>query len=158
MTILKHPNETLRKRAEEVAIEEIKTPKFQKLIDDMIETMYTAKGIGLAGPQVGVLKRLLIAERGEKDPIAFINPKIVSKSWRKVKSEEGCLSVPGKYGIVKRHAKIKIKAITRDGQKTTIAANGLLAIILQHEVDHLNGILFIDKALEVFDTEKAPNI
>lgn len=148
-TILTDPNPILRKRAEDVPIEDIAIPETQKLIDDMIETMYAANGIGIAGPQIGKLLRIFIAERGEHDPVAVINPTIIAKSWRKVQSEEGCLSIPGKYGIVKRHKSVTIRAYDREGKPTTIKATGQLALIFQHEIDHLDGMLFTDKAKNI---------
>lgn len=151
--ILIDPNPVLRQRAVEVAREKISTPDFQALIDDMIETMYAANGIGLAGPQIGVSERVIIAEtagRGsEHKPLALVNPEITKTSWRKVKSEEGCLSIPGVYGIVTRHRGVTARALDREGKPVSIKSGELLAIILQHEIDHLNGVLFTDKAEKV---------
>lgn len=143
------PHPILRKRSEEIPISEIATPAFQTLIDNMIETMYAANGIGLAGPQIGESRRVIIVEQGEHNPLALVNPIITSKSWRKVQSEEGCLSVPGVYGVVKRHKKITAQALDRKGNKITITDANLLSIIIQHEIDHLDGILFIDKATNI---------
>lgn len=160
------PNPILRKRAEEVPVSEITTPDFQKLLDDMIETMYKARGIGLAAPQIGISRRILIAETATKDtkeglknPIAVVNPELMAKSWRKVLSEEGCLSVPGVWGVVKRYKSVTVRGYGRDGKRLTIKNSALLGIILQHEIDHLNGVLFIDKAEKVQPiTERAPRI
>lgn len=152
LPILTEPNPLLRVRAKEMEAEQIQRPEFQKLLDDMTETMYAANGIGLAGPQIGQSKRILIAESsesGDRKPLALINPMISSKSWRKVMSEEGCLSIPGKWGVVKRHRGITVRALDRQGKPLTINSDKLLAIILQHEIDHLDGILFIDKAVRV---------
>ncbi|MBI4133359.1 peptide deformylase [Candidatus Uhrbacteria bacterium] len=133
--------------------EKIATPELQTLIDDMIETMYAANGIGLAGPQIGVSERIIIAETGgrggEHKPLALVNPEILKTSWRKVKSEEGCLSIPGVYGIVVRSRGVRARALDREGKLLTIKNSDLLAIILQHEIDHLNGVLFTDKAEKV---------
>ncbi len=151
--ILTDPNPVLRERAIEVSAEKMNAPAFQQLIDDMIETMYAANGIGLAGPQIGVSERILIAETsgrgGEHRPLALVNPEIVKASWRKVKSEEGCLSIPDVYGIVTRSRSVTARALDREGKPVTIKNSDLLAIILQHEIDHLNGVLFTDKAEKV---------
>lgn len=153
LEVTTEPNPILRQKTAEVLIEEIASPEFQKLIDDMIQTMYASKGIGIAGPQVSASKRVIIVETATKPdqqkPVAFINPEIISKSWRTVMSEEGCLSVPGVFGIVKRFRGVKIKALDRDGKPVTIRNNHLVSVILQHEIDHLNGVLFIDKAEKV---------
>lgn len=149
LPIVIDPNPTLRARAKEVPEAEITTPAFQKLVDDMTETMYASNGIGIAGPQVGESRRVIIAEQGERNPIALVNPVIVSKSFGKVNSEEGCLSVPGMYGTVKRYKAVKVRALDRHGKPVEIQDDSLLAIILQHEIDHLDGILFIDKAQNV---------
>lgn len=146
LPIIFDPSPMLRARAKEIPEVEITTSAFQKLIDDMIETMYALNGVGIAGPQVGESRRIIIAEQGEKNPIALVNPAIISKSFRKVASEEGCLSVPGMYGTVKRYKAVKVQALDRNGKSVEIQDDALLAIILQHEIDHLDGILFIDKA------------
>lgn len=146
-----HP--TLRKVAEKFDAASIESAETQKLIDDMIETMYSANGVGLAAPQINISKQIIIAESEEKKPIALINPEIISKSWRTTLSEEGCLSVPGVFGIVRRHRGVKVRAYDRFGKSITLKTNGFLAIILQHEIDHLNGILFVDKAEKVQQIE-----
>lgn len=143
LTILTNPNPILREISKPVEPAEILRPKFQKFLDEMIETMLK-DGVGLAAPQVGVNQRFIIVKT-KTGPEAFINPKIFSTSVRKVNSEEGCLSVPGVWGIVKRFSKVKVKALNRQGEKVMIKASGLEAIIFQHEIDHLDGILFIDK-------------
>ena len=158
LEILTNPNPLLRKKAKDITLQEISSSENQKFINDMIETMYAEKGIGLAATQVGVLKRILIAEQGSNNPFPIINPVVVSRSLRKTKSEEGCLSVPGKIGIVKRHTKIHIKALDRNGKKLDLKADGMFAIILQHEIDHLDGILFIDKAEKVVDVNEKKNL
>jgi peptide deformylase len=144
MTILKEPNPELRKKSEPVGAEELASPGMQKTIDELTETMKIADGIGIAAPQVGIRKRIIIVATPD-GPTAYINPKIISASLRKVESEEGCLSVPGVYGIVKRNQKVKVKALDRNGNKHLIKASGLQAIIFQHEIDHLDGVLFIDR-------------
>ncbi|CAN7181533.1 peptide deformylase [Rhizobium sp. LjRoot30] len=119
-----------------------------RLADDMLETMYDAPGIGLAAIQIGVPRRLLVidlAKEGEdKQPQVFINPQILSSSDARSVYEEGCLSIPDYYAEVERPAEIEVKYLDRDGTEKTVKADGLLATCLQHEIDHLNGVLFID--------------
>ncbi len=120
--------------------------KVIKIIDDMFETMYaTDTGVGLAAPQVGILKQIIVIDTQDEEPFALINPEIIS-SEGETDSEEGCLSCPEEYGIVKRAEKVKIKALNENGEEIEIEAEGFLAIVLQHEIDHLKGVLFIDKA------------
>lgn len=118
------------------------------MVDDMLETMKHAQGAGLAAPQVGKSLRIIIATDKGK-PFIFINPKLYRKSFKKVKAEEGCLSVPGVWGTVKRHAAVSLVALDREGSKVKLRATDMFAVVLQHEVDHLNGILFIDKAKKI---------
>ncbi len=120
----------------------------RKLIDDMFETMYKAPGIGLAAIQVGVAKRVVTMDLSKKEdnhePQVFINPEIVWKSDETAKYEEGCLSIPEYYEEVERPKEVKVKYLDRDGKPAEIEAKGLLATCLQHEIDHINGVLFID--------------
>jgi peptide deformylase len=120
----------------------------RKLIDDMFETMYGAPGIGLAAIQVGMPKRVVTLDLAKKDdpknPLVFINPEILWISEEKAIYEEGCLSIPEYYGDVERPAQVKVKYLDLEGKPREIEANGLLATCLQHEIDHLNGVLFID--------------
>lgn len=122
--------------------------ELKRLADDMLETMYDAPGIGLAAIQIGVPRRMLVidvAREGEdKQPQVFINPEILKSSEERSVYEEGCLSIPDYYAEVERPAVIKLKYLDRDGKEQTIDADGLLATCLQHEIDHLNGVLFID--------------
>lgn len=122
--------------------------EIRTLVDDMIETMYGADGIGLAAIQVGVAKRVLVMDidqkDGKKNPKAYINPKILWASEELVTFEEGCLSVPEIWDEVERPAKIRAEYLDRDGKRHEIEAEGLLATCLQHEMDHLNGVLFVD--------------
>ncbi|MDB2353765.1 peptide deformylase, partial [Candidatus Pelagibacter bacterium] len=115
---------------------------------DMLETMYSAPGIGLAAVQVGVLKRLIVIdiskEKDKKNPLFLINPEIVSRSKKTSIYEEGCLSLPGHFAEIERPAECHVKYIDYTGKEKEIKANGLLSTCIQHEVDHLNGILFID--------------
>jgi peptide deformylase len=116
----------------------------RRLIDDMFETMYAAKGIGLAAPQVGRLERVAVIDVGEGAPFAIVNPEIVRADGGTLKSEEGCLSIPEVYGDVERPAHVVVRALGRDGEPFEIDATELLARCLQHEIDHLHGKLFID--------------
>ncbi|HTC84548.1 MAG TPA: peptide deformylase [Rhizomicrobium sp.] len=122
--------------------------EIRKLVDDMAESMYEASGIGLAAVQVGVPKRVIVIDldqkEGKKNPRAFINPKILWASEETAVFEEGCLSVPEIWDDVERPARIKAEYLDRDGVKQTLEADGMLATCLQHEMDHLNGVLFID--------------
>ena len=117
-----------------------------RLLDDMLETMYEAPGIGLAGPQVGVTKRLLVADvsREERDPICLINPEILWSSDERSLYDEGCLSFPDQYAQVERPAEVKLRYLDRDGKRAEMDASGLLATCIQHEMDHLDGVLFVD--------------
>ncbi|MHB0951125.1 MAG: peptide deformylase [Allorhizobium sp.] len=120
----------------------------RKLAEDMLETMYDAPGIGLAAIQVGVPRRLLVIdvarEGEEKQPLVFINPEIVTSSDERSVYEEGCLSIPDYYAEVERPATVTVRSIDREGKEQLTEAEGLLATCLQHEIDHLNGVLFID--------------
>ncbi|MFA6308664.1 MAG: peptide deformylase [Clostridia bacterium] len=142
-------DEILRKNSKEV--EEI-NERILILIRDMAETMYDSEGVGLAAPQVGVLKRIIVIDVGEGLQ-ELINPKIVSESGEQCKAE-GCLSLPGVVGDVKRPERIVVKAVNMKGEKIKIKGNNLLAIALSHEIDHLNGILFKDKATNIIDSSK----
>lgn len=120
----------------------------RRLADDMLETMYDAPGIGLAAIQVGVARRMLVIdvsrEGEEKTPLVFINPEIIKSSDERSTYEEGCLSIPDYYAEVERPAIVTVKSLDRDGKEQITEADGLLATCLQHEIDHLNGVLFID--------------
>ncbi|MDR3376450.1 MAG: peptide deformylase [Ancalomicrobiaceae bacterium] len=120
----------------------------RRTLDDMLETMYAAPGIGLAAPQVGVMKRMLVIDitrEGEpKQPYFFINPKVVWASEEVSTYQEGCLSIPEYYEDVERPARVRVEYVDHDGSEQEIVAEGLLSTCLQHEIDHLNGVLFID--------------
>ncbi len=143
LTILEYPDLRLRKRAERV---EAVDDELRTLIDDMLETMYAAPGIGLAATQVNVQKRLLVLDVSEENdsPMAFINPEIEVLDPEPMGYEEGCLSVPGYFDLVQRPRKIRVRALDRDGMPFELEAEGILAVCLQHEVDHLDGKLFVD--------------
>jgi len=145
LKILKYPNDFLRQKAKEV--EDFRKPELAKLVFDMVKTMEIEKGIGLAAPQVGSDLRICVA-KVDNVPYILINPKIKSKSRKKEIFEEGCLSFPGKFFPVERPVKVKIKARDISGKKIKIKAEGLLARVLQHEIDHLDGILVIDRAVK----------
>jgi len=142
--IIKEPNPLLHQPAKEIPPEEILSDEIQTLIDDMLETCKSADGVGLAGPQIAIMKRIAIVHTNQGLQ-AIINPVIVKRSLRTVSSEEGCLSIPGVFGMVKRHRKVTVETLDRNGKKNEIEANGLTSIVLQHEIDHLDGILFTDK-------------
>ncbi len=135
-------DEVLRKKAK--VVDKI-DDRLQLLISDMIDTMYHADGVGLAAPQVGILKRLVVIDIGEGVNV-LINPEIISQSGEAV-DYEGCLSVPGIRGQVMRPAEVVVKALDREGKEIEIKASGLMARALCHELDHLDGILFIDKII-----------
>lgn len=143
LTILEYPDLRLRKRATKVQVVD---DALRKTIDDMFETMYAAAGIGLAATQVDIHKRLLVLDVSEaKDaPMVFINPEIEVLDPEPMGYEEGCLSVPGYYDLVTRPRRIRVQALDRQGEPFEMEAEGLLAVCLQHEVDHLDGKLFVD--------------
>ncbi|WP_294301996.1 peptide deformylase [uncultured Sphingomonas sp.] len=150
MTILEIPDAGLRAVAEPVAQVD---DAVRTLIDDMFDTMYDARGIGLAATQVGVEKRVVVIDLQEgedeegkpvRDPKAFVNPEILSVSEELSKYNEGCLSIPEQYAEVERPARCRVKWLDRDGKEQEQEMDGLLATCMQHEIDHLNGVLFID--------------
>ncbi|MDD2481737.1 MAG: peptide deformylase [Lutispora sp.] len=142
--IRKDSDEILRKTSKKV---ENIDDRIITLLDDMTETMKAAEGVGLAAPQVGVLRRAVVIDVGD-GLIELINPILVYEKGEQVK-EEGCLSIPGKSGTVKRPEKVIVRAQNRKGETFEITGNELLAVALCHEIDHLNGILFTDKALTI---------
>jgi peptide deformylase len=158
------PDAVLRRKAHTVT-------KFDKnlqtLIDDMVETMREAPGVGLAAPQIGLSERIIVIEYFEREEDeekedapkkvwAVLNPEIVKASEEKLMGVEGCLSIPGMVGEVERHAQIQIKGLNRHGKPMRIKANGWLARIFQHEIDHLNGVLFTDRATRVWKPQDEP--
>ena len=144
-TILTVPDPILRKKS--LQVDKIDR-EIKKLMDDMLETMYKAPGIGLAAVQIGVLKRVVVMdisrETDKKEPMYFVNPEIVWKSNEKATYEEGCLSIPNQFANIERSEKCTVKYLDYFGAEKEIKAEGLLATCIQHEIDHLNGILFID--------------
>lgn len=162
--IIKNENSILRKIAKEVPVKDIKTFKTQKLLKDMSAALSAQKnGVAIAAPQIGVSLRIFIVSgklfRISQDidsfhpDLIFINPKITKISKEASNEEEGCLSVSGKYGSVRRAEKISVRAYDKDGKVFGRGGSGLLAKIFQHEIDHLNGILFIDKAENLYEKE-----
>ena len=143
--ILIIPDPVLRKVSEPVITV---NKDIKNLMDDMLETMYEAPGIGLAAVQIGILKRIIVidlSKEGEKnEPLFFVNPEITFKSKELISYEEGCLSIPNQFADVKRPGSCKVNFLNYEGKKKEINAQGLLATCIQHEIDHLNGILFID--------------
>jgi peptide deformylase len=149
--IIKYPNPILRKKSEEV--KEV-TEDIKKFGQDMIQTMMEKDGIGLAAPQVGELKRIIVVypirersleEKAKRTPQVFINPKIIKKSKDSLIDEEGCLSLPELFLKIKRAKEVEIEALNERGEKIKIKTEGLPARVFQHEIDHLDGILFIDR-------------
>ena len=144
-SIIIEPDPLLRKKSNKL---EKVDDEIRKLLDDMLETMYTAPGIGLAAVQIGILKRLIVIdiskENEKKNPLFLINPKINFKSTKTSVYEEGCLSLPGYFAEIERPAECNISYLDYNGKKKDLEASGLLATCIQHEIDHLDGILFID--------------
>ena len=142
LTVLEFPDERLRKKA---AVVKSVDDKIRRLLADMLETMYHAHGVGLAATQVNVHQRIIVIDVSEANdaPLFLINPEIIEKDGIK-ESEEGCLSVPGFFEQIKRAEHIRIKALNKDGQPFELEATDLLSVCVQHEIDHLNGKLFVD--------------
>lgn len=145
LPILEFPDPRLRTRAAPLEAAEVVGEKFQALLDDMFETMYAAPGIGLAASQVDVHQRFMVIDVSETHdaPLVFINPEIIARDGEQV-YQEGCLSVPGIFADVTRANQIRVRALGRDGQSFEMEADGLLAVCIQHEMDHLEGKLFVD--------------
>lgn len=145
LDILVAPHPVLKQKAKPV---EKVDARVAKLMDDMVETMYAAKGIGLAAPQVGVLERVIVVDLHEKDedpnPIRLANPEIVWKSDETSVCEEGCLSVPDQFAEVTRPSAIRVRYLDEKNEVREMEADGMLATCIQHEIDHLNGVLFVD--------------
>lgn len=142
LTILKYPDERLRKKSLPVpAVDDA----IRLLLDNMLETMYDAPGVGLAAPQVNIQKRVVVIDISEEknDPLCLINPEIIAKHGTE-ESEEGCLSVPDIFETIARAEKISVRALNREGETFELEADGLLAVCIQHELDHLEGKLFVD--------------
>ena len=161
--IITLPEAVLRRKARTVTTFD---KNLQALVNDMIETMREAPGVGLAAPQVNVPERLIVVEYAEEDEEAedqpekpkklfvLINPEIVKKSEEMLMGVEGCLSIPGLVGEVERHALVQVKGLNRHGKPIKVKAEGWLARIFQHEIDHLNGVLFTDRAIRVWKPQE----
>ncbi len=141
LNIIKYGDDTLRRVCRPV---DNITPRTLTLLDDMIETMHAAEGCGLAAPQVGVLRRIVVVEVEEGHPIELINPRIIAYAGEQ-REEEGCLSLPGQWGITVRPAHVTVRALNRRGEEFDVTGSDLLARALCHELDHLDGKLFIDR-------------
>ncbi len=150
LQIRKVGDEVLRKACRPV---EAITPRVLTLLDDMIDTMRAANGVGLAGPQVGILRRIAVVEVEEGEVYELINPKIVAIAGEQ-EGAEGCLSVPGRYGLVKRPRHVTVRATNRLGEEYEINAHDFLARALCHEIDHLDGTLYIDKVTRMLSEEE----
>ena len=157
LKIFTHPEPVLNKKTDPISIQKIKEPEFQKFIDDMAETMYVEDGVVLAAPQIGQsLKICIISKEYSLDhkDLILINPIWEKLSRFQAWDSEGCLSVPGVFGKVKRYRRIKIEALDRNGEKIAFEANSFFARIIQHECDHLDGVLFIEKAKNLEEVSK----
>ena len=149
LQIRKVGDECLRKACRPV---DAITPRVLTLLDDMLETMRAANGVGLAAPQVGVLRRIVVIEVEPGEVYELINPKIIAYSGEQ-DGQEGCLSVPGRWGMVKRPMNVTVRAMNRHGETVEITGHELLARCFCHELDHLDGTLYIDKAYEMDDED-----
>lgn len=147
LKILKVGDSTLRKVCRPV---DSVTPRICTLLDDMIDTMRAADGVGLAAPQVGVLRRVVVIETPEEGLIELINPKIIAFSGEQ-ESEEGCLSIPGRWGTTRRPMHVTVRAMNRKGESFDVTGSGLLAKAFCHEIDHLDGKLYTDCAIAMHD-------
>ena len=148
-------DDLLKKKSREVT--EI-DDKIRQLLDDMLDTLHqTGDGIGLAAPQVGVLKRVIVVDLSNEEegvgPYKLINPVIIKRKGEQV-CREGCLSIPGKLGDVTRPKEVTVEALNENGEKVVLKAKDLLAVVLCHEIDHLDGVLFVDRATELFDADE----
>lgn len=157
LQVITIPHPTLRKKAQPIHNVD---SEIQSLIDDMVESMREEKGVGLAAPQVDVSKQVITVEYGSEDdpdipPTLYvvINPRITHTSPETTPGVEGCLSIPGLVGEVERSSSVTVEGLNREGNSFKMKASGWLARIFQHEIDHLNGVLFTDKALEVWEPE-----
>lgn len=152
LPILTHPHDVLRNGTEKLL--SFGNPKLQKLVRNMRETMIHAEGIGIAAPQVGSSLRLAIVAASNERERIIVNARIVRRSWRKWSMDEGCLSVPGKFGPVRRPWAITVEYQDVDGVSHRERVEGMLARVFQHEIDHLDGMLFIDRAKRIEEREK----
>ena len=145
LKIIKEPDPILRKKSQTVdRVDE----NIQRLMNDMLETMYNAPGVGLAAPQVGITKRIIVVDCARTDeppaPYKMINPELIDTSKEEIINEEGCLSLPGHYADVSRPSTARVRYLDENGNQQIMDTEGLLAVCIQHEIDHINGILFVD--------------
>jgi len=150
LKIVKVGDEVLRKKCK--VVDEI-TPKTLRLLDDMRDTLKKAKGVGLAAPQVGILRRICLVENEQGEIYELINPKIIAESKERQNECEGCLSVPDKWGLTDRPASVTVEALNRNGETIQVSGSGLTARCFCHEIDHLDGILFTDKVTKYIDVD-----
>ncbi len=164
LKIVKQPADILQQKTKEVTQEELESDEFQTLIDNMMETMHSADGVGLAGPQVNKSKRLTIISSHalenidhelieSSEDLPLINPYWEKLDKKQTVDQEACLSIPNTFGKVKRWKNIEVKALDREGNKLTFQASDYLARVIQHEVDHLEGVLFTEKATEIQEVD-----
>lgn len=151
LKIIKDGDSLLRKICRPV--EKI-TPRICRLLDDMKDTLTEASGVGLAAPQVGVLRRIVLVENDEGEILELINPRIVAKSEKNQNEIEGCLSIPDKWGLTERPESVTVSALDRNGNEIMVTGSMLTARAFCHEIDHLDGILFTDKVLRILSTEE----
>ena len=145
LKIIKEPDPILRKKSQPVdRVDE----NIQRLMNDMLETMYNAPGVGLAAPQIGITKRIIVVDCARTDeppaPYKMINPELIDTSKEEIINEEGCLSLPGHYADVSRPSTARVRYLDENGKQQIMDTEGLLAVCIQHEIDHINGILFVD--------------
>ncbi len=150
LKIFTEPAPSLRQRSRELGVEEITTPDFQAYLDQLTDLMFVADGIGIASPQVGKNIRAVVVSLRE-GATCLMNPEIIKQSETLAESEEGCLSVPGRFGVVMRQRQVTVRALNRHGRRVEYDLKNLPAFVIQHEIDHLNGILFIDKMIRSTD-------
>ncbi len=147
--ILTHPNSELRKKSSEISEDRFGSEELSVLKSRLLTSMKEDDGIGIAAPQIGVHDRMIVVSMPHTGPTVFLNPKIVWTSEKMIEFEEGCLSVPGVYGMVDRHKKVKVEAKSIEGHPMQLDLKDLHSVVFQHEIDHLNGVLFIDKAKRI---------
>ncbi len=162
LKVITEPKEILHQKGHELTVAELATPEIKKLIKNMTETMYVKDGVGIAAPQVDESIQLCVIAKkyspiNTNEDLVLVNPVWKKTSILKAWGEEGCLSVPTTYGEVKRYTKIKVNALNQDGQPIEFLAKDFIARIVQHEVDHLNGVLFIEKARKLHKVESTTN-
>lgn len=153
LPILTNPNPELRIHALPVAEERFGTAELLAFGEELIDAMLDDDGIGIAAPQVGVHDRMIVTNFDAVGPVVYANPVIISRSRAMFEFEEGCLSVPGVFGLVERHKTVTVTARTLDGATVTMDLDFLEAVVFQHEIDHLDGVLFIDKVVRLTHTE-----